>query len=158
MAAPGVEVAQGVRDALNGAGSGVFSQDFTAAFDYRPTKNFPDVIDSTDADDWLVLVTLGNPNHFRSARNRWGETYPVHVGLLVDCRKPSPETGLDEAKIGEALVLLDEIYRYLRDRMIDADSGKYGPLEVTHDPVYDPEDLDSGLFAGVLILNYRTER
>lgn len=158
MASPSLEVAQGVRDALNGAGSGVFSQDFTAVFDFKPTKSFPDAIDATEADDWLVLVTCGNPTHFRSARKRWGETYPVHVGILVDCRKPSPETGVDEQKVDDALVLVDEIYRFLRDEVLDLVSGNYGPLEVLHDPLYDPEDLDSGLFASVLIINYRTDR
>ena len=158
MAAPSVEVAQAVRAALAGAGSGVFSQDFTAAFDFKPTKDFPQVIEATEADDWIVLVTVGNPAHVRSARARWGESYPVHVGLLVDCRKQSPETGLDEDKVELALELLDEIYRFLRDTVLDATSGRYGPMEVGHDPIYDPEDLESGLFAGVLIVTYRTDR
>ncbi len=158
MTSPNREVADAVVTALNGGGSGVFSQEFTAVFDFKPSKSFPDVIESTEANDWLVLVTCGNPVHVRSARGRWGETYPVHVGLLVDCRKESPETGLDDDKVDEALVLLDEIYRFLRNLVLDAESADYGPLEVTHDPVYDPDDLEAGLFAGVLILNYRTDR
>ena len=158
MSSPSREVAEGVRDLLNGAGSGDFSQEFTAVFDFKPTTAFPDAIESTEADDWLVLVTCGNPTHFRSARKRWGETYPVHLGLLVDCRKATPETGLDEEKVDDALVLLDEFYRFLRDEVLDLASGDYGPLEALHDPVYDPEDLEAGLFAGVLIFSYRTDR
>jgi len=158
MTAPATEIARGVRDALNNADPGTFSQDFTAVFSFTPTKTFPDAIDATEADDWLVLTTAGNPEHERSARGRWGETFPVHIGLLVDCRKASPETGLDEDKVDAALELLDEIYRYLRNRTLELDSGDYGPLEATHDPIFDPEDLAGGLFAGVLIINYRTDR
>lgn len=158
MSAPSVAVAKGVRDALLAAGSGEFSQDFTPYFDFKPTKAFPDVIEATEANNWIVPVTLGNAELERSARKRWGETYPVHIGLLVDCRKVSPETGLDEDIVEEAITLLDEIYRYLRNRMIEAGGDKFGILTVDHDPIYDPEDLDSGLFAGVLVLRYRTDR
>lgn len=148
MAALIVILGNGVTDALN---AGSFSQDFTAVWQYAPSYVLP------DADDLQVIVTDAGGEIDLDARRfvKYGDT--IRVVLLWRVSKDS-ETGIDDTKMDDALLLLQEIGEYLVLKKI----GDYsqtglvtrgdGDKDKSH---YFPGNLDQGsVFASDLRLEY----
>lgn len=146
-----VDLCQGIADALNGAAPGTFSQDFAASFEFAPDYS------SMDAKTLRVVVTDAGGDIELVSRARMGFTDTARVVVLW--RVDAGSTGIDAAKMRAALLLLEEIARFLLGRGVanysqtgtaqrgDGEKGK------AH---YMAGNLSDRIFAASLLLPYQT--
>ena len=148
MSANIVELGEGVRDALNAHS---FSQDFTAVFSFNPN------ISNMDAKTLQVIVTDAGGDIRLVSRQQMQMLDTIDVIVLH--RVDSGATGIDEAKVKAAFLLMDELAEFLIRRVI----AEYSPLgsirrgrgdgEKQH---YMKGDLQDRLFAATLAISYAT--
>lgn len=150
MAASIIELCRGVRDSLNSAGSGTFTEPFTAVFEYSPAYTIP------ETENMQVIVTDAGGLINLQARKLLAYTDSVRVVVLY--RVNNSTTGIDESKMEASLLTLEEITEWLIKREIGdykqtgvitrGDGGK-GKQH------YYPGNLDSGvIFASDLTIAY----
>ena len=146
-----VALCQGVASELNNAPLGVFSESFSAAFEYAP------VYSSMDAKTLRVVVTDAGGELELMSRARLGFTDGVRVVVLW--RVDAGSTGLDVDKMGRALLLLEQITKFLVGRKV-ADYAQTGAArrgdgekEKQH---YMPGNLEERVFAAAVVLTYQT--
>jgi len=154
MAASIVELCQGIADAINGAGSGTFSEPFTAVFEYAPQYTIP------DTETLRVVVTDAGGTIERPARRllQYADTARVVVMWRV---ADASGTGIDADLMERGLVLLEEITEFLFGLQIGnfKQSGSLvrgdGEKDKSH---YYPGNLDQGLiFAADLRIGYQKQ-
>lgn len=156
-----VELCEGIVTALNNAGSGEFSQDFTAIFKYVPEYTLP------DAETLRVVITDAGGEIDYAARRYVGYIDRARVVILKRVDADSG-TGISSTAIGEMLLLADEITEFLAQLVI-ADEYKptgniqrgdatdeRGQMDRSH---YFPGDMEKGrTFASSLTFEYERTR
>lgn len=146
-----VDLCEGVRDLLNNAGSGVFSEDFTAVFDYVPTYTIPDM------SSIHVVVTDAGGEFESNSRRLLTHQDTVRIVLMWRVADSSG-TGVDSDLMSRALTLLQEISNYLFHKGV-GDYKQFGNI-VRGDGDKDkshfyPGNIESGtVFAADISITY----
>lgn len=104
-------LADAVVTALNGAGSGTFSQSFTAYFDFDP--HFETI---TVAESPVVVVHLGTSEFTAEARSQDRVQDRILVSILHNVA--DADSGVDADKIDAGIELLEEIRFFFRQKEI----------------------------------------
>jgi hypothetical protein len=148
MSANIVELGEGIRDALN---AHTFSQDFDAIFSFN--ANFSNM----DAKTLRVVVTDAGGDIRLIGRQSMQMMDTIDVVILH--RVDSGATGIDDAKVNSALVLMDEITAFLIRKNI----AEYSPQGVIRrgrgdgaKQHYMRGDLEDRLFASAIAITYAT--
>jgi hypothetical protein len=146
-----VALCEGIVTALNGAGAGTFSEDFTAVFAFNP--NYSNI----DAKTLRVVVTDAGGDLELIGRGALGVTDNARVVVLWNVGTGA--TGIDTDRVGRALTLLEEITVFLATLGVAgyAPSGTMerasGDKEKSH---YMPGNLEDRLFAASVKIEYQS--
>lgn len=148
MSANIVELGEGIRDALN---AHMFSQSFDAIFSFNADFS------NMDAKTLRVVVTDAGGD-IRLISREWMQMLDT-IDVVVLHRVDSGTTGIDDTKVGAALLLMDEIAAFLIRRAI----AGYTPQGVIRrgrgdggKQHYMRGDLQDRLFAASLAISYAT--
>ena len=150
-----VALCNSVVDSLNNAGSGAFSEDFTAVFEYAPQYTIP------DTENLIVVVTDAGGEINLPARRLIQYMDVVRVVVLWRADETS-STGIDTARMDAALTLVEEIAEFLFLRK----QGDYTPTGVVtradgekDKSHYMPGHVDQGcVFASDLRFEYQKQK
>jgi GTPase SAR1 family protein len=155
MTASIVSLCQDVTDYLNAAGSGTFSQTFTAVYEYSPQYTIP------DAESLIVVVTDAGGQVDLNSRRQMQYTDSVRVVILWRVDSPSV-TGIDDDMMKASLLLSEEIVEYL----YCVKMGNYTPTTAAYrgdgaksKQHYYPGLVDQGLVFGAdITLEYQAQK
>ena len=145
-----VTLCHAVRDALNGAEAGTFSQSFTAVFEFLPEYT------PVDAKTLRVVVTDAGGDITMPARGKRGMQDRVRVSAIWRV-SPTSGTAIDKTRMDEALTLMDEITEFLLCRAMGdySQTGRIlrglGDKDKSH---YYAQNLKEKTFIASIIASY----
>jgi len=142
-------LADAVVAALSAAGSGMFSQAFTAYFDFDP--RFEEI---TVAEGAVVVVHLGTSEFSPEARSQDRVRDNILVSILYNVA--DADSGNDEDRIDAGVELLEEIRFFFRQKQI-YESVATGAIYLGGESV-NRGDLDQRMFRQTVQLTFDSYR
>jgi hypothetical protein len=141
-------LAEAVVTAMNEAGSGTFSRDFTAYFDFDPK------LEEITSSELIVVVSLGTSEFTAEARSQ----DRVNDNILVSMVRAVGDatSGLDENKIDEMIELAEEIRFFFRQKNIH-ESDCTGAVYLGGESVM-RGDFDTRMYRNTLQLTFTNYR